>query len=170
MNTPKTRYGILGIGNLLLSDEGFGVHVIRHLEETYQFPESVELLDAGTAGIYLAPFLEEHDTILVIDVITMGAAVPGSIHRFVGDELRASGIKGRMSPHQLGFLEILDICRLRGAAPAELEFYCVVPEDLDGGLELSPALAPRVAELGKQIVRRLEADGLFIRQVVAEDA
>ncbi len=169
MNTPKTQYGILGIGNLLLSDEGFGVHVIRYLQERYQFPDSVELLDAGTAGIYLAPFLEEHDTVLVIDVIALSAA-PGSIHRFSGDELRASGARGRMSPHQLGLLEILDICRLRNAAPAELEFYCVVPEDLEGGVELSATLAPLVAELSQQIVRRLEADGLSVRQAVRQDA
>ncbi|MBC8208174.1 MAG: HyaD/HybD family hydrogenase maturation endopeptidase [Desulfobulbaceae bacterium] len=169
MNQIKTRYGILGIGNLLLSDEGFGVHVVRSLEENYQFPESVDLLDAGTAGIYLAPFLEEHDTVLVIDVIAMTAA-PGSIHWFKGDELRASGAHGRMSPHQLGFLEILDICRLRNAAPAELEFYCAVPEDLNGGLELSDTVAPQVAKVCQQIVRRLEADGLHIRQVVKQDA
>ena len=68
MEKETKNAGILGIGNLLISDEGFGVHVVEFLEEHYSFPESVTVLDGGTAGIYMAPFLEEHDPIFVVDV------------------------------------------------------------------------------------------------------
>jgi len=65
MENKTKKAGILGIGNLLLCDESFGVHVVEYLEEHYTFPESVTVFDAGTAGIYMAPFLEEHDPIFV---------------------------------------------------------------------------------------------------------
>lgn len=160
---PK-KIGILGIGNLLLGDEGFGVHVIRYLEEHYTFPSAVRLLDGGTAGIYMAPFLEEVDHLIVIDVVAADGP-PGSIHLFNGEDLRGAGLQLRMSPHQLGLLEVLEISRLREQAPERVSFIAVVPATVALGMELSAALAGRVAAVAELVVATLAGEGMHARTV-----
>ncbi|MFH2122281.1 MAG: HyaD/HybD family hydrogenase maturation endopeptidase [Pseudomonadota bacterium] len=150
--------GILGIGNLLLSDEGFGIHTIHYLEQHYTFPETIRINDAGTAGIYMAPFLEECDPILVIDVIDMDAD-PGSVLHFNSKDIGAGTIPRKMSPHQLGLLEMLEICKFRDCQPETVEFFCVVPADLHTSMELSPQVGPRVKEIAERIVDQLRQAG-----------
>lgn len=158
MNTEK-KIGIVGIGNLICGDEGFGVHTVRYLEEHYVFPDNVIVQDAGTAGIYLAPLLEECDPVFVIDVVDIDAE-PGSMHYYTTKDVKLGNIQTKMSPHQLGMLEILEICKLRDAAPETVEFYCVVPQDLDTSLDLSDTVAPRVAEIAAKVIARLEEFGV----------
>ncbi len=69
-----------------------------------------------------------------------------------------------MSPHQLGLLEIIEICRLRDAAPENVEFYCVVPQNLETSMELSPALAPRVEEIAAMILKRVQEFGIDVKK------
>lgn len=155
MEEETKKAGILGIGNLLLSDESFGIHVVRFLEKQYRFPDSVSILDGGTAGIYMAPFLEEHDPIFVVDVVNLDDAKPGSLYTFSADDARNGSMQTRMSPHQLGILEILDICKLRGISPETVEFFCVVPESLATGLEMSEVVAVQVEKISCLLVERL---------------
>lgn len=163
MNNEIKNTGILGIGNLLLSDESFGIHVTQYLEENYIFPDSITIIDGGTAGIYMAPFLESHDPVFVIDVINLKGAAPGSLYTFTANEARNGSIQTRMSPHQLGILEILDICSLRDISPETVEFFCVVPESLSTGLEMSDAVAAQVSKIGDLLVQRLKGLGHAIR-------
>lgn len=153
--------GVLGIGNLLLSDEGFGVHVLQYLEDNYILPQNVQLMDAGTASIYMAPFIEEVDSLFVFDVVDMKAP-PGSIHCFTGAEVRAGKIPTQMSPHQLGLLEMVDICALRDKVLDELEYICVVPERIESGLELSPLLASQIGPVAQILFNKLEDRGITI--------
>ena len=155
----KKKIGILGIGNLIVGDEGFGVHAVRYLEENYEFPDTVLIRDGGTAGIYMSPFLEECDPVLVIDVVDIDAE-PGSMHYYSNEDVKAGKISTRMSPHQLGLLEILEICKLRDAAPETLEFYCVVPKELNTSIELSDVVAPRVKEICEIVLKRLSELGV----------
>ncbi|HEB68154.1 MAG TPA: hydrogenase maturation protease [Desulfobulbus sp.] len=152
---------ILGIGNLLMGDEGFGVHVIKHLEKTYAFPENVHLHDAGTAGIYLGPILEDSDWVMVVDVIKSDNP-PGTLEYLDNRAISGKNIHTSMSPHQLGILEIIDICRLRGNEPETIDFLCAVPEDISLGLELTETLQQRVAEIGTEITNRLDRAGYTI--------
>lgn len=163
--TQAKKVGILGIGNLLLSDEGFGIHTIHYLEANYTFPETIRLNDAGTAGIYMAPFLEECDPILVIDVVDIQDE-PGSVHCFNSKDIGTGIIFSKMSPHQLGLLEMLEICKLRDCQPETVEFFCVVPADLQTSMELSPPVAPRVKEIAEQIVDWLRQAGHTITEKI----
>ncbi len=159
MEEATKKAGILGIGNMLLSDESFGVHVIGFLEEHYSFPESVTVLDGGTAGIYMAPFLEEHDPILVVDVVNFDDATPGSLYTFSAEDARNGAMQPKMSPHQLGILEILDICKLRGIEPDCVDFYCVVPGSLETGLAMTEVVADQVEKVSGILVKRLRDSG-----------
>jgi hydrogenase maturation protease len=161
MSTINKKIGIAGIGNYIVGDEGFGVHVVHYLQEHYLFPENVEIQDVGTAGIYMAPFLEECDPILVIDVVDIEGE-PGSFHFFDLGDVKASTFQTRMSPHQLGLLEILEVCKLRGEAPQQVEFYTVIPKELGDSIELSREVGARKVEVAEMILARLAALGVTV--------
>ncbi len=161
MKQTDKKIGILGIGNLLIGDEGFGVHTVQYLEDNYVFPENVVIIDAGTAGIYMSPFLEECDPVFVIDVVDIDEE-PGSMHTFQLEDVRAGRISTKMSPHQLGLLEVIEICKLRDAAPSQVEFLCVVPADLEQDLILSPIVEPRVKQISDILIKRLEEIGVVV--------
>ncbi|MDH4319124.1 MAG: HyaD/HybD family hydrogenase maturation endopeptidase [Desulfobulbaceae bacterium] len=150
----QQNLGILGIGNLLLSDEGFGVHCIHYLEANYTFPRSVQLLDGGTGGIMLTSFLEEHARVIVIDTISM-AGEPGAIRHISTREMRGADVGSRLSPHQLGLLETLELCSLRGAAPAMLDFFTINPLNLSSGVELSPLLFSKLPEISAMVLNEI---------------
>jgi hydrogenase maturation protease len=159
MKNKTKKAGILGIGNLLLSDESFGVHVVEFLEQQYIFPDSVTIMDGGTAGIYMAPFLEEHDPIFVVDVMKFDDAKPGELYTFTAETARNDSMLTRMSPHQLGILEILDICKLRNRQPDCVEFFCVVPENLATGLEMTETISSQIVTISDLLVKRLQDMG-----------
>lgn len=161
MQTQKI--GVLGIGNLLLRDEGFGVHFIEKLNHFYQLPDNVQVLDGGTAGIMLAPFIEGVDVLYVIDTVSLDGE-PGSIHRFTDKDVRSGNIQTRMSPHQVGLLEILSLCELRGRAPEKVEMITVVPEDLSTGIGLSSRLASRIDEVLGVLVNSLVSHGVVLEE------
>jgi hydrogenase maturation protease len=157
----KKKIGIAGIGNFILADEGFGVHVVHYLQENYTFPDNVDIQDVGTAGIYMAPFLEECDPVFVIDVVDK-VGEPGSFHYYDLEDVKAGNFQTRMSPHQLGFLEILEVCKLRDSAPEHVEFYTVIPKELVEGIELSDVVAARKIEVAQMIISRLKELGVEV--------
>lgn len=160
--------GILGVGNTIVGDEGFGVHAVSYLDRNFAFPDDVRLQDGGTAGIFLSPFLEECDRVIVIDVVDVDAE-PGSLHYYSSEDVKAGKISTRMSPHQLGLLEVLEICKLRDAAPQHVEFYCVVPKSLEASTELSDVVAPKIEEIARLVLARLEELGIQVRQRSPEE-
>jgi hydrogenase maturation protease len=154
---PRARVLVFGCGNLLLSDEGFGVHFIRHLEAHYRWPDDVRLFDAGTLGILAAHELEQADGVLIVDVVA-AEGPPGRVLRYSRSELRQQRLPVKLSPHQIGLQELLWVCELRGQCPADLSLWGVVPASFAPGDRLSPeldALLPRLAaELVDELCRR----------------
>jgi hydrogenase maturation protease len=142
----QKQIGILGLGNLLLCDEGFGVHFINYLTERYEIPAHVAVLDGGTAGIMMAPFIEDADILYVIDTVARQDQ-PGSIHHYSDQDIQAGNIHARMSPHQVGLLDILDLCRLRETAPMQTEMITIVPENLSVAIGLTPTLEAKLPEV-----------------------
>jgi hydrogenase maturation protease len=161
MTSPAKNIGIAGIGNLILRDEGFGVHVVQYLQNHYIFPDNVDIQDVGTAGIYMSPFLESCDPIFVIDVVDIEGE-PGSFHFFTMADVKSGNFQTRMSPHQLGLLEILEICKLRDAAPEHVEFYTIIPSELTESVELSDIAAARLVEVSEMILKRLAELGVQV--------
>ena len=151
--------GIVGVGNLLFADEGFGIHALRYLDTHFRLPDIVSLLDGGTAGIMLSSFFEESDYVFVIDAVETDSE-PGTVHTFDLLDDRAINIHVRMSPHQVGLLETIEICKLKDTFPQRIELIGVVPSNLSTGIELSPVTAPRVAEVAGMICDRLRALGV----------
>lgn len=168
MTKLDKKIAILGIGNMLLRDEGFGVHTVQYLENNYNFPDRVEIQDVGTAGIYMSPYLEECDPIFVIDVVDIEGE-PGSFHFYTLADVKAGNFQTRMSPHQLGLLEILEICKLRDAAPETVDFYTIIPHELVESVELSDVAAARVVEVAEMILKRLTEMGVEVVKKSSQD-
>lgn len=130
---------VLGLGNLLLSDEGAGVHVAQALQALAPPPEGVEIVDGGTSGMDLLDTIARRDRLTVIDAIRADAP-PGTIVRLDGDAVQAF-FRTRISPHQLGLSEVLAVLALTDEQPHEVEIIGIVPEDLSLGMTLSPSVA-----------------------------
>ncbi|MFD1343855.1 HyaD/HybD family hydrogenase maturation endopeptidase [Litorisediminicola beolgyonensis] len=150
---------IMGIGNVLWADEGFGVRCVEHLAQHWSIPDGVTLLDGGTQGLYLLPFLEEADTLIVFDAIDYGLE-PGTLKIVEGDAVpRFMGAK-KMSLHQTGFQDVIATAQLMGYCPEELLLIGCQPEELEdygGGLrevvsaQIEPAVhvaLTRLAQMG----------------------
>lgn len=128
MNTKRIL--VLGIGNILWADEGFGVRCVEALNDGWEFPPQVTLMDGGTQGLYLLPYVQEADCLLVFDAVDYGDPA-GKLREVVGDQVpRFMGAK-KMSLHQTGFQEVLMAAELTNKLPAELVLIGVQPEELE---------------------------------------
>jgi len=124
------RILVLGIGNILWADEGFGVRCVEALNAGWEFPPQVTVMDGGTQGLYLLPYVQEADCLLVFDAVDYGDE-PGSLRVVVGDQVpRFMGVK-KMSLHQTGFQEVLMAAELTQKLPAELVLVGVQAEQLE---------------------------------------
>lgn len=141
------RITVLGIGSLLMKDDGVGVHVIRQLMDM-DLPEQVEVVDGGVHSYDLLDFFSQTDICIVVDAMQAGGK-PGTIYRAPLDELGLKPNADIHSLHELSFAEAMHMVRLMGYDP-EVIVYGIEPEIVDLGLELSEAVAaevPRVVEL-----------------------
>jgi len=135
---------ILGIGNILWADEGFGVRVVQELDKTYQFPHTVSILDGGTQGLGLIPYVQEADILIIIDAVDFQLE-PGTLILLSDDEVPAYFGAKKMSLHQISFQEVLALCQLLGKSPRQSYLIGVQPEILeDYGGSLSPVVKTRI--------------------------
>ncbi len=149
---------ILGVGNVLMSDEGVGVHTINALERQYDFPENVRCVDGGTSTNELLGDLEYLDHLIVIDAVTAGVA-PASLVRLEGKAVPAA-FTTKLSPHQIGISDLLATLTFMGRAPKNVLLLGVEPVRLTLDMELSPEVAARVPELCGQVFQELKLLGL----------
>ena len=153
LDRPSARTLILGVGNLLLSDEGVGLRVVEKLAASYELPEGVQTLDGGTLGLDLLYYLEGVENLLIIDAVEMGKE-PGALLRLEGDEVPAF-LSVKISPHQIGIPDMLFAAKLKDLYPRNVVLWGVQPGTLDVGLELSPPIAAQVDVLVEKAVEEL---------------
>lgn len=149
---------MLGLGNILLRDEGVGVLVVQRLQERYEFPRGVEVLDGGTLGLDILPHIEDAAQVVVVDAVEMGAE-PGTTARFEGKEI-PEFLSLKVSPHQTGLVDLLAVARLRDLYPERLVLWGVQPDVIEAGLELSPRVAEQVDVLVDKVIGELSEWGI----------
>ncbi|MGB5623922.1 MAG: HyaD/HybD family hydrogenase maturation endopeptidase [Gammaproteobacteria bacterium] len=137
---------VLGLGNILWADEGFGVRAVEALHAAYQFPDHVRVMDGGTQGIFLIPWVRSCKRLLILDAIDYGLE-PGTLRVIRDDEVpRFMGAR-KMSMHQAGFQEVLMTAKLSGDFPGQIALVGVQPELLDDyGGSLRPCVKARLDE------------------------
>jgi len=148
---------VLGLGNLLMTDDALGSRVIETLERCFTFPAQVALLDGGTLGLDLLPRLEGIDKLLVVDALEMDAA-PGTLFRLAGDEVPRA-FAGKLSVHQMGLQDLLAVAELLGHLPAQLVVWGAQAASIEMGTELSAALAPALERVVEAVVGELAGWG-----------
>ena len=157
-----TRVAVLGLGNVLRRDDGFGPSAVHRLERAWRLPPEVHVADLGTPGLDLASYLVGHDAVLVLDT-ALGDAAPGTLHVHRKEALLAGpGLDHRVTGHEGDLREAIAIADLAGGAPREVVLIGVVPEDLGDGTGLSPAVAAALEPACARAAEELRRLGLAL--------
>ncbi len=149
---------VIGLGNVFMSDDGFGPYVARVLDALYELPKNVQVIDAGTPGLDLTPCLVDSDVLVMVDTVTAEGRA-GDLHQFRLTDILQGAPMARLSPHDAGVREALLTVAAAGMGPRHVLLLGVVPEWIATGVDLSPALRAAVSPVISLIVAELERHG-----------
>jgi hydrogenase maturation protease len=144
---------VVGLGNLLLRDDGVGVRAVRALEREFLAPPGVRVLDGGTLGLALLGELADAGALVLVDAVASDDP-PGALVRLSGDDVEPA-VRGRLSPHQVGVADLLDALRLLGRLPSSTHLLGLTPATIELGVELSPAVEAALPALVAAIASEL---------------
>ena len=147
---PPARIVVLGVGNLVMSDEGLGVRCIERLQASGALPPDVAIIDGGTSTNELLGEIEDTELLVIVDAIAGGGA-PGSLVRLEGDRIPAA-FSNKLSPHQHGINDLLATLAFLGRAPRRVVVLGAVPGRIALGLELSPEIEAALPALAALVV------------------
>jgi hydrogenase maturation protease len=154
---------VLGIGNLVMSDDGVGVWIVQELQKRYTFPGNVEVMDGGTLGLDLLPKLEGIERLLVIDAVETGGT-PGTLIRLTGEDLPIA-LQTKLSPHQMGLKDLLAVAELMGHAPREMVLIGVQPGSIEMDTSLTPDVEVKVEIMIANVLKQMDDWGVVAEPV-----
>ena len=157
------RVLILGIGNIIMSDDGVGAKVVQELQRDYRFPTGVDIVDGGTLGLALLPLFEGRSHVIMVDAVETGRQ-PGFCVRLAGDEL-PSALETKLSPHQMGLKDLLGAAQLLGGPLPELVLIGVQPKSLAVGAELTTEVHLQVETMKGAVLKELDRIGTHVEPV-----
>lgn len=156
--TGPTRVRVLGLGNVLMGDDALGPWVIEELLAGWEFPRGVSVIDLGTPGLDLIPYLAEADTIFLVDTVKSDAP-PGTIRIYSRDQILSRPPDPRLSPHDPGVVDALFSLSFAGGGPRDVVLIGVVPDVVAKGIGLTPGVQDAVGRAAAEIVKRLSQLG-----------
>jgi hydrogenase maturation protease len=165
--SERTPLLVLGLGNVLLEDDGVGAAAVALLAERYTVPDGVLVLDGGTLGLSLLPYLESADALILVDAIRADAQ-PGSLVRLTGDDV-APAVATRLSPHQVGVADLLDGARWLERYPRRVVLVGLVPESMELAVGLSANVKPALPALVERVVDEAGEWGFAFRRKSADE-
>ena len=154
----RNEVTILGIGNVILRDEGFGVRVAEYLDKHYEFPETVQIVDGGTLGIELTQYVTGTEKLLVIDSIN-GGAEPGTTFRFHNDDVMEH-FQDKLSAHEVGIQDVLGLLTVTGHKIPDVVVIGAQPYDVEAGVELSEGMMALLPQMVEQALTELKNWGI----------
>ena len=158
---------ILGVGCILYSDEGFGVRVIEKLQQRYQFPDYVSIVDGGVLGVNLLGVISQADDLIVVDAVR-NKGKPGDMYRLAGKQI-PERIRAKNSLHQVDFLEALTLCQALDKVP-ETVIVGIEPKDIDTmSIELTPTTRDKVDAAIDMVLAELDRLGVPYKKGKTED-
>lgn len=162
------RIIVLGVGNILLSDEGVGVRAVDKLQRDFVLPAGVEVIDGGTTGMEMLEDLAGADHILIVDAVRSGNA-PASIVRIAGEQVPVF-FRTKLSPHQIGLSDVLATLVLTGEQPGGVTVIGVEPVSLETSMALSPQVEAVLPEVVSLVVEELRQLGVVVKSIPAKAA
>ena len=163
----RTRLLVLGLGNVLLEDDGVGAAAVALLREQYVVPRDVQVLDGGTLGLSLLPYLQSADAVILVDAVRTDAPA-GSLVRLSGDEV-APAVATRLSPHQVGVADLLDGARWLGHYPSQVTLLGLVPESMELVVGLSEDVRSSLPTLVDRVVEEARTLGFAFGRKIADE-
>lgn len=149
---------LIGLGNILMQDEGVGVHAVQFIQEHYDIGPDLEIVDGGTIGLGLLPYIENRDRVLLVDAVNFRKD-PGHIAILENQEIPALfGTKDSL--HHLGLMDVLAAAQLLEVSPREICLIGIQPQTIETGLELTALLRGKMDLLVEKIIRKLQDWGL----------
>ena len=162
MTASAPKILILGVGNILYTDEGFGIRVIERIQKWYDLPDNVNAVDGGVLGVHLMGVISQADHLIVVDIIRNNGC-PGDLHRLAGDEIPGR-IRAKNSLHQIDFLEALTLCQALDKVP-ETVIVGPEPEDMETlAIGLTATLESRVEATVAMVSAELERLGVHLQK------
>lgn len=152
---------VLGLGNVLMGDDGIGPYVIEALTSAYEFPPNVSVIDVGTPGLDLAPFMMGADAVILIDSVRSEGEA-GALRRYSRAALLRHAPAQRLGPHDPGFKQTLLTLDFAGLAPREVALVGVIPQTTAPCARLSPPVRASVADAVGAVVAELEHLGAHL--------
>jgi hydrogenase maturation protease len=159
---------VLGLGNVLCGDDGLGPAAVSALTRTFEIPAGVCVVDGGTLGLSLLPYIEDARHVLLVDAVRTGQPA-GSFVRLEGEDV-APAVRDRLSVHQIGVADLLDGARWRGRYPARLTLLGLVPETLELGVGRSAVVDAALPVLIERIVSEARTFGHEFRPKASDDS
>ncbi len=151
---------VFGLGNILLSDDGVGVHAINRMKNEYEFPESVALIDGGTKGLDLLPLFENRDKVLIIDAANFKKE-PGAIDTVEGDKIPAF-LSSKLSVHQIGLSDMLFAAKLMEITPPDMCLIGIQPMSMKTTTMMSDIISSRIDVLISKVIEKLKEWGVEV--------
>jgi len=155
---------VLGVGNLLLGDEGAGCRVVEELHRHYMIPEGLEVIDGGTMGMDLLSYLEGRSHLIVIDAVNTGTGKPGHTVRLELED-PPSFFRTMVSPHQLGLSEVLGVAAMTDSMPPSIIVIGIEPASLETSIDLSPEVEARIPEMLEMVRNELDILGYSLENI-----
>jgi hydrogenase maturation protease len=155
---PQISVLVLGIGNLVMSDDGVGVLVAQQLQQRYRFADNVEIMDGGTLGLDLLPKLENITNLIMIDAVETGQKA-GTCVRLCGQELPIA-LETKVSPHQMGLKDLLAVSELMGHSPKEMVLIGVQPGSIEMEIGLTAEVEAQLETLISNVLIELTNWGI----------
>jgi hydrogenase maturation protease len=151
---------VVGIGNILLSDDGVGVYTLNKLKKSYNLPGNVELIDGGTMGLDLLPFIEGKERVIFIDAVDFKAK-PGTIGELNNSEI-PNYFSSKLSVHQIALPDMIAAGQLLGTIPEEMCLIGIQPGTIETGYGLSPEIQRQVDGLIEKVINKLSGWGVVL--------
>ena len=151
---------LIGLGNILMRDEGVGAHAVKYIEENFAIPPELEIVDGGTSGLDLLPFIETRDHVLFVDTINFNRE-PGHIGVLTNEQIPAL-FGAKDSLHHMGLMDVLAAAQLMEVLPREICLIGIQPHTIATGLELTATIEARLKPLVDEILAHLAVWGVML--------
>ena len=159
----QSKVALIGIGNILMRDEGVGVHAVKYIQTHFEIPPELEIVDGGTTGLDLLPFIENRDFVLFVDTVNFDKA-PGHIDVLRNEQIPALfGVKDSL--HHMGLMDVLAAAQLLDRLPKKMCLIGIQPQTIETGLELTDTIQERLEDLVNQIVAQITAWGVAVKEL-----
>ncbi len=158
----KPSITLIGLGNILMRDEGVGIHAIKYIQDNFFIPSDLQIVDGGTSGLDLLPFIEKREYVIFVDAVNFNRE-PGYIGVLIDGQIPALfGVKDSL--HHMGLKDVLAAAQLLDRFPIQTCLVGIQPGVIDTGLELTIDIQARLLTLVDEIIAQIAAQGVFLQR------